>query len=125
MRDLCIDYVHESREGTPPLLNTIILFAYRNYTNPNININYIADHLNINPLYLSRLFKKHKGIGVLDYIHILRLKEAKRLLNKGISAKAIASGVGYCSYLTMARAFKRYEGTTPGRFRELMTGTDE
>ncbi|NTV88979.1 MAG: helix-turn-helix transcriptional regulator [Clostridiales bacterium] len=125
MRELCIDHVHESAEGTPPLLKTIILFANRNYSNPNININYVADYLDINPLYLSRLFKKHKGIGLLDYIHIMRLNEAKRLMNQGESAKSTASTVGYCSYLTMARAFKKYEGTTPGRFRDLMTGTDQ
>lgn len=30
----------------------------------------------------------------------------------------VSENVGYSSAMTMIRAFKRYEGTTPGRYRE-------
>ena len=56
--------------------------------------------------------------SVFDYIQ-RRLEAAKALLHSDKNLKDIAEEVGFSSALTMSRAFKRYEGTTPGRLRDL------
>ena len=48
----------------------------------------------------------------------MRLAAAKDLMRTDRTMKQIAQMVGYTSFLSMNRAFKKYEGTTPSRFRE-------
>ena len=57
------------------------------------------------------------GQSILDYIHYYRIQEAKILIGRGETLATAAAAVGYSSVLTMSRAFKRYEGTTPGRLK--------
>jgi two-component system response regulator YesN len=70
----------------------------------------------INPVYLSRMLKKYRSIRPLDYIHEKRIAKAKSLLSQGITVKDTLGQVGYSSALTMNRAFRKFENTTPGAF---------
>lgn len=87
------------------------------YADPNLNVNSVADAFGKNPSYLSRSFLKLTGTSLLDYIHYYRIQEAKILIGRGETLAAAAETVGYSSVLTMSRAFKRYEGTTPGKLK--------
>ena len=87
------------------------------YTDPDLNVNSLADAFGKNPSYLSRSFLKLTGTSILDYIHHYRIQEAKILIGRGETLAAAAAAVGYSSILTMTRAFKRYEGTTPGKLK--------
>ena len=88
-----------------------------NYTDPDLNVNSVADAFGKNPSYLSRSFLKLTGTSILDYIHYYRIQEAKILIGRGETLAVTAAAVGYSSVLTMSRAFKRYEGTTPGKLK--------
>ena len=48
----------------------------------------------------------------------MRLAAAKSLMRSDKTMKQIAQIVGYTSFLSMNRAFKKYEGTTPSQFRD-------
>ena len=50
---------------------------------------------------------------VIEYVNILRCKEAKRLISEGqsVSEAAIASGFNNLSYFT--RTYKKYVGELP------------
>ena len=87
------------------------------YSDPNLNVNQVADQFGKNPSYLSRSFLRLTGTSVLDYIHYYRIQEAKILIGRGETLAAAAQAVGYTNVLTMSRAFKKYEGTTPGKFK--------
>jgi AraC-like DNA-binding protein len=39
-------------------------------------------------------------------------------MDRGLNLRETAAEVGYLDDKALIRAFKRYEGTTPGRFRE-------
>ena len=70
--------------------------------------------------YISRQFKRSYGIGLLEYIHSLRIEEAKRLLaNTNKSIKDIATDVGFINSLTLSRSFKRHEGILPSEYRNI------
>ena len=76
----------------------------------------VADAVDINPVYLSRMLKKYRNLKPLDYIHQKRIEKAKQLLGQGVTVKDTLPQVGYSSALTMNRAFRRFEDTTPGAF---------
>lgn len=88
-----------------------------NYTDPDLNVNRVADEFGKNPSYLSRSFLRLTGTSILDYIHYYRIQEAKILIGRGVTLANAAAAVGYSNVLTMSRAFKKYEGTTPGKLR--------
>ena len=72
--------------------------------------------MGINPVYLSRMLKKYRNLRPLEYIHQKRIALAKTLLSQGVTVKDTLGKVGYSSALTMNRAFRRFEDTTPGAF---------
>ena len=88
-----------------------------NYNDPELNVNRVADEFGKNPSYLSRSFLRLTGTSILDYIHYYRIQEAKILIGQGETLASAAAAVGYTSVLTMSRAFKKYEGTTPGKLK--------
>ncbi len=115
--DSIIDYYAGKKKDKPPeWFETIQRYIDTHYNDVNINVATIADQFNISSAYFARVFKKYMRISPLDYIHKLRMKSAKKLLSKGVSVKDTASIVGYGNPITMSRAFKRYEGVTPGTF---------
>ncbi len=91
----------------------------------NLCVNSIAVSFGLSVPHLSRTFKRDMGIGLLDYIHLVRVREAKRLLADGsLHVEEIARRVGCGSRVTLVRAFKRYEGVAPAAFRELDDKSD-
>lgn len=89
-----------------------------NYTDPDLNVNRLADAFGKNPSYLSRSFLRLTGESILDYIHKYRIQEAKILIGRGETLANVSSAVGYSNMLTMSRAFKKYEGMTPGKLKK-------
>ena len=92
-------------------------YIRENYTDPDLNVNKLADVFQRNPSYLSRRFLRMTGQSILDYIHRYRIQEAKIRIGQGTSLASVAEQVGYSNALTMSRAFKKYEGTTPGKLK--------
>ena len=88
------------------------------YSDPELNVNRVAAEFGRNPSYLSRSFLRATGTSVLDYIHRYRIQEAKILIGRGETIAEAAHAVGYSNVLTMSRAFKKYEGTTPGKLKK-------
>jgi len=108
-------------ESTEMRIKRHILEIVKNeYPNPMLNVSAIADKLEKNVDYISRVFKQTTTIGLLDYIHHMRIKAAKELLlsQPNLSIVQISQRVGYFGADSFIRSFKRIEGTTPGRFRK-------
>lgn len=96
----------------------IVDYINANYSDPLLCATMICDHFEINHTYLSRLFKEMRSEKLIDYIHKTRIRHAKVYLSAtSETIDLIAQRVGYQNTLTFARAFKRYEGVTPGAFR--------
>lgn len=98
-------------------MRAIMDFVKDNFNRPDMCIMYLSQVFSRNESYISRSFKRYVGMGFLDYLHTLRIVEAKRLLKEGMHIKDVAPMVGYTNDITLIRAFKRYEGMTPGKFK--------
>ncbi len=65
-----------------------------------------------------RRFSKATGMLPLDYVHSLRLEEAKQMLETGdLPVEAIANEVGYEDTSFFGRLFRRKVGLTPAQYR--------
>jgi len=65
-----------------------------------------------------RRFRDATGMTPLDYVHALRLEEAKQMLETGNqSIEAIANEIGYEDTSFFGRMFRRKVGIAPGKYR--------
>lgn len=104
--------------GTANQLLALQARAYidENYTSRDLNVNQVAEYLQVSPSHITRVFQSCYQIRVLDYIQQVRIRAAKRLLSSGMTLREIAEQVGYGAQINMIRAFKRLEGMTPSEF---------
>lgn len=93
------------------------------FTDLSMNVNYLAMEFDLNPSYMSRVFRAKVGTSLPDYIQEIRLREAKSLLSSGTTVTETAERVGFGSVRSMNRAFQKAEGITPGKFKILNNGT--
>ena len=94
-----------------------MLFIHRNYAS-NISLSDAADHLGLNPSYLSRVFKVDCGFGFVEYLNKVRIEHAKWLIEKGDNKlKDIVSEVGFNNYTYFFKIFRRINNMTPLEYR--------
>ncbi|MBB3111619.1 AraC-like DNA-binding protein [Paenibacillus phyllosphaerae] len=85
----------------------------------DISLDSCADRIGTNPFYLSRSFKQVTGTNFIDYLTELRMERAKELLRDSeLRINDVAEQVGY-QHSYFNRIFKKLEGTTPSRYREM------
>lgn len=110
----------ENKEQNIKLKERIIDYVNTNYCNKELSVASIADVFKLNMSYLSRAFKEQTNMGLLTYIHLVRINSAKKLLEETkMSIKDISEKTGFYNCPSMIRLFKKYEGISPGKYREL------
>lgn len=99
-------------------VDNIIRYIENNYF-LDINLNMVADTFNLNPSYLSTVFKKVTGQNFSDYITAIKIEKAKQLLSyTDYKITEIGSRVGFSNYRQFIRNFKKVVGITPSDFKE-------
>ena len=88
-----------------------------NYMRP-IRVEGIAEELNLDRRYLSRIFKAATGSSIQDYLVRVRLEEAQRLLLQGSSVQEAAHLCGYEDVANFSKMFKRQMGIAPSAARK-------
>lgn len=79
----------------------------------------MAQHFGISPQYMRKLFRKHTGVGISDYIANLKLERAMYLLrNTDLNLQDIVTEIGNTDVSGMIRLFKLKTGMTPGQYRK-------
>ena len=70
-------YRDKAKENSLSNLKEIEDYVKANYNDSELSITVLSDEFGITPSYLSRKFKNYTGTGLLDYIHKLRIENAK------------------------------------------------
>ncbi|WP_339316183.1 response regulator [Paenibacillus sp. FSL R10-2734] len=85
----------------------------------------IADMVKFNSSFLSREFKKIKGISPIEYLTKLRIEKAKQLILEPSNHKFkdIGTMVGYSNPYYFSKVFKVITGMTPSLFKQEMSKT--
>lgn len=95
-------------------------YVNKNYGNAMMSIPTIAKQFNIHPNYLSSIFKADRNMTVMEYVAVVRIGAAKKLLGEtSLPIRTISQRVGYTNPHTFTRIFKKYEGITPSEFRKM------
>ncbi len=85
----------------------------------DLSVKDVADHVNFNPEYFSRLFKKETGENVKNYILRVKVDAAKDLLkNPNIPISMVASELGYSNFSHFTQMFRKHESITPSEYQK-------
>ena len=99
-----------------------VVFIQQHYNEP-ISLEQIAMEANLNPEYLSRVFKEETGYNYSAFLSNIRLKKAEYLLiNTVEKVQNIAEMVGYSNVSYFSTIFKKKYGVNPYEFRRNNAG---
>lgn len=100
------------------LIERVQAYIRENYNDCNMSVSSLAEQFKLNSLYFSRLFTKHTGVYISNYITQIRVERVKELLvTTDDTITAIAGKTGFYSDVVLIRSFKKIVGTTPGKYR--------
>ncbi len=92
-------------------------YLEENFHNVNFSMNKMSDALSYNPKYLSTVFKKTMGIGVIEYLNIIRIQHACTMISQGFtSVNDIASSCGFSDPQYFSRIFKAQLAVSPREY---------
>jgi AraC-like DNA-binding protein len=102
------------------VVTDLLPYIKENFHDENLTVSVIAEKFNVHPVYMSKIFKDETGEGLLEYINKTRVERAKQLLTdkEDRTLEDISIAVGFSNVRTFGRSFKKYEGVTPGKYRE-------
>ena len=110
---------YKEKHGEGRVIKKIISLVESNFSNANLNIASLADLMKMNPKYISSVYRAETGDSIITLINKTRIRFAKELLKSDLNISDVALAVGYGNSNAFIRIYKKYEGITPGRFREL------
>ena len=85
----------------------------------NIDLNLIAELVNITPSHISNLFKKETGVNFSTYLTDVRMTAARKLLQSPeFLIYEVAEKTGYSNAGYFGKAFKKYWGISPEEFKK-------
>lgn len=94
-----------------------IAYINENYISP-ISLQDVAKAVALNEEYLSRLFKKETKWNYSEYLNIIRLKKAERLVKTtDLKVHEIANQVGIMNSAYFTQLFKKEFGMSPSMMR--------
>lgn len=94
-------------------------YIAENFSNPDLSLNHLSTEFNMNPKYVSHLFKEEFGEKFVEYLANVRMEKAKELLTTtSASIQEVALQVGYTHSFSFIRVFKKAVGMTPGDYRK-------
>lgn len=115
--------IHEMQQDTGKdreLSRKVQEYIQENYKNPDLNVSQTGLHFNMTPSYLSAIYKKQTGSSLLEYINQVRLEEAERLLEQGVSVVDVAERAGFRDSTYLIRVYKKKKGITPGQKKQKL-----
>lgn len=101
-----------SFESLTPAVNYI-----QSHYRENITLEDLAEQTFLSKTYISRSFSKYFDISFTDYLTLLRVAHASKMLQGRETVSGIALESGFPNVNAMILAFKRHTGMTPGEYR--------
>ena len=91
-----------------------------------VAIESLCRRFNMSGTSLKRLFRKHRGRGVMEQLSHIRVESAKRLIREGqLNFTQISAKCGFSSVHYFSRLFKKRQGMTPTEYSRSVRGMSE
>lgn len=121
VRKYCLLVKNHSLKGYSLLIRKVITEIDYDLT-ADLSLKTQAKLLNVNPSYLSTLFKKETGLTLTEYVNRKRIEHALLLLNStDMQIQMIAQYCGIQDVNYFTKTFKKMVGKTPKEYREMIT----
>jgi AraC-like DNA-binding protein len=86
----------------------------------NPSLEQVASQLNYSPFHLCRIFRKHTGQSIRQYLNQLRLRSSLEFVTEAnIDLTSLALRLGFASHSHFTEAFHKTFGTPPSNLRNL------
>ena len=122
IEEVCLYIAKRDSDEKKKLYDMVLDYIDKNYTQPDISLNKIADALKISRNFVSKIISETAGISFTDYINGKRITHAKEMLqDKAKTIKDIAEEVGFNYSYYFIKIFKSIEGITPGEYRNSIS----
>lgn len=118
--DFYVDFIADRKQPTfrHQTVNKVIMYINDELEN-DLTVESIANKFHISTSHLSRIFREHVGITLVEYLNVRRVEESQYYLrhtNKSITS--ISEQFHFCNQSYFTRIFKKYTGVTPKHFRD-------
>lgn len=108
----------KQRHSEKNVVERIIAYIYNNIEY-DIRRDDIANVVYLHPDYVSRLFKKEKGMSLKEFIVLSKMQQAQVLLKTtNIRISIVATKVGYSNFSHFSQVYKKIMGISPTEERE-------
>ncbi len=108
-----------SRKSPAEIAADCYYYILSHLSDTDLNVNHLADHFYMSPVYLNRIFKREKGITLNKCIINERMALAAHLLeDPHHSVVNVAEQVGYLNYPYFTQVFKSYYGCSPTQYSQ-------
>lgn len=89
----------------------------------NLTVTGIASIFHVNRCYLSRKFKSDKEFTLCEFLIREKLSRSVEVLRRDeiITIRELSAKMGFANANYFIQIFKRYYGTSPGRYREFIS----
>lgn len=126
LRKWSLDVLHKLKEGTSNEIKdmrSLYVKKIQEFTDKNLHLDVslrvLADHVNLHPTHLSKIYKIETGEGISDYVSRLRMERAcHKLKTTDKKVYEIGKEIGYMDPAYFIKVFKRQFGVTPQEYRD-------
>jgi len=108
------------REGRPAVRTAVSLLRERVTVPPTLEE--LALVTGVGPFALMRAFRAETGLPPHAYLNQLRVREARRMLDRGVPPAQAAAESGFADQAHLTRHFKRMLGVPPGAYQRARQG---
>ena len=104
-------------EGRIDLISMIQKYVDEHFSDPDFSLERLGGDLKYNKKYLSTVFKRHVGVGIVEYLHTVRIQHACTMLKQGFSSVSdVALRCGYPDAQYFSKVFKRRMTISPREY---------
>ncbi|MDQ0232008.1 AraC family transcriptional regulator [Metabacillus malikii] len=115
-----IEAITERTDTQYKTISNQILHIIENEYDSDLSLESIATRLHYNKNYLSSIFKKEFQQTFSEYLTLYRYDKAKKWLKEtNMSVREISEKLQYRNSQNFIRSFRKIEGITPGKYRDL------
>lgn len=108
---------HPKLEDNYDLITNVTRIIREHFSDPQLNLNQVAEEIPAAPSKLSRILNKHAGVSFRQLLRHIRIEEAKRMLaSHRYSVKEVAARVGYTDSHYFSRSFKETTGLNATKY---------